>query len=380
MKVFYQAKPIRFSGFDSIKLPVFLDKQRRIMPAQTQYMAEQIESGYWNSEHTVRSNQEAIEQFSAFLESKMTALADVQLKDVVAWRRSMYEKAGVQAISNQTINVRMRAVVRFIEWAMENAYILDKFYGMRVETFSQGGGVQFNQKQRGHKIKRNRLLLPERSYRAPLPTMEEINRFVAYVSKPFVPMVGLMLGTGMRISEVISLPRSALPSYAMVVQNPNILHDIRLAPGSMTIKNNKARQVFIPGRLYMQIYEQAMNCSNEPSHRWLFVSPKKSTWHASTIQKDFRQASAKANLRHVITPHVLRHVFATRTLENWKESGFTSEMACLIWLQKQLGHSHVSTTANIYINMTSELHANDRQMLHQYEQEIYQLIEEVDDV
>ena len=376
MKVIYQAQSLRDSDGKTLDLPVFLDSTRRIMQAPTQYMLDRIESGFWNSKHTIRSNQQALEHFFAYIQSKGINLLDIQLKHVVAWRRDLQLKKNLNTVSNQTINIRLRAVISFIEWAFENGYVHANFEGVKVETSSASGGVNFNQKQSVRKARRNRLLLTEAFTRAPLPTMNEINRFVTYVSKPFVPMVGLMLGTGMRISEIVSLPLSALPSYATVAQSPNTLHHIQLSPNSMTIKNNKARTVFIPGLLYLKIYDQVMNGTNHSNPRLFFASSSKSAWHPSTIQKNFLHASLKAQLRHTITPHILRHEFATRTLESWKDAGFPSEMACLIWLQKQLGHAHVSTTANIYINMTSELHANDRQVLHQYEKDISQMMEE----
>ncbi len=360
-------------------LPVFWDRSGRIMPAETAYVRDKIESGFWSSVHTVRSNTNSIAQFSSFLEDKKIPLKDVQIKHLVQWRNSLATKFGYERVSNRTLNVRLRAIVGFIEWALSHNYIQDSFLGLRVEKLIRTGQLNFNQKQQAQRIRSIRLLLKESTCRNPLPTMEEIERFSTKLPKYIRPMMGLMLGTGMRISEVLSVPVSAFPSYASVLKDPNRMYSIRLDSRVMTIKNDKTRTVFISGRLFLTIYDQVSPSFYAGNKSLFFANENHQAWAPSTIQKSFKRASNLVELRHSITPHTLRHVFATRTLEKWPESGFSSEMACLIWLQKQLGHSQVSTTADTYINMTSELHTHDRAVLQQYERELCQMMQEEDD-
>lgn len=360
-------------------LPVFWDRSGRIMPAETAYVRGKIESGFWSSVHTVRSNTNSIAQFASFLEEQKIPLKGAQIKHLVEWRNNLANKSGNSRVTNRTINVRLRAVVGFIEWAIFHNHIQDDFWGLRVEKLIRTGQLNFNQKQQAQRIRSIRLLLTESTCRHPLPTTEKIERFSKKLPKSIRPMMGLMLGTGMRISEVLSVPVSAFPSYASVLKDPNRMYSIRLDSRVMTIKNDKTRTVFIPGRLFLTIYDQVRPSLYTSNQSLFFTNVNHQAWSPSTVQKSFKRASNLAELRYSITPHTLRHVFATRTLEKWQESGFSSEMACLIWLQKQLGHSNVSITANTYINMTSELHAHDRAVLQQYEQELCQMMQEADD-
>ncbi|MCL1089975.1 tyrosine-type recombinase/integrase [Shewanella profunda] len=379
MKVTYDSMATNMDVNITIHPPVFWDRTGRIMRAPTTYVRDRIESGFWSSGHTVRSNTNSLAQFVAFLEEQDIPLKDVQIKHLVAWRNSLVNKPGNERGTNRTINVRLRAVVGFIEWAIFNNFIQDSFWGLRVEKLIRTGRLNFNQKQQAQRIRSIRLLLTESTSRAPLPTMEEIKRFSRELPKAMRPMMGLMLSTGMRISEVLSVPASAFPSYSSVLKAPNRMYSIRLDSREMDIKNDKSRTAFIPGRLFLTIYEQVMPLSYAGNQSLFFANENHHAWAASTIQKSFKKASTSVGLRHSITPHTLRHVFATRTLEKWQESGFSSEMACLIWLQKQLGHSQVSTTANTYINMTSELHAHDRAVLQQYEQALSEMMKETTD-
>ncbi|EPC4928995.1 tyrosine-type recombinase/integrase [Vibrio cholerae] len=379
MKVTYESMATNMGVMTVTHLPVFWDRSGRIMPAETAYLRDKIESGFWSSVHTVRSNTNSIAQFSSFLEDQEIPLKDVQIKHLVQWRNSLATKFGYERVSNRTLNVRLRAIVGFIEWALSHNYIQDSFWGLSVEKLIRTGQLNFNQKQQAQRIRSIRLLLTESTCRDPLPTMEDIERFSKKLPKSFRPMMALMLGTGMRISEVLSAPMSAFPSYASVLKDPNRMYSIRLDSRVMTIKNDKTRTVFIPGRLFLTIYDQVSPSLYAGNKSLFFANENHQAWAPSTIQKSFKRASNLAELRHSITPHTLRHVFATRTLEKWPESGFSSEMACLIWLQKQLGHSQVSTTANTYINMTSELHTHDRVVLQQYERELCQMMQEEDD-
>lgn len=60
------------------------------------------------------------------------------------------------------------------------------------------------------------------------------------------------------------------------------------------------------------------------------------------IQKIVKAIANKAKLRQTVTPHILRHTFATLALQK----GIS-----LAAVQKILGHNRLSTTA-IYLNFT----------------------------
>ncbi|HOO04340.1 MAG TPA: tyrosine-type recombinase/integrase [Methanomassiliicoccales archaeon] len=82
----------------------------------------------------------------------------------------------------------------------------------------------------------------------------------------------------------------------------------------------------------------------------LFISAKGNRWSAHAIQANIKRCAERAKLKEKVTPHVLRHSFATAMLGNGCD---------LFHISHMLGHSDISTT-------TIYLHVNDRAMRDTY--------------
>lgn len=155
-------------------------------------------------------------------------------------------------------------------------------------------------------------------------TIKEAIRFINKIkdkeSYRNYAIVTVIANTGLRISEVLSIK----------------LNNIYLDDYEITVigKGNKQRTVIINKMVVDVITEYLTNHRNKSKYattsEYLFVSNKGSKIEPCTIQRIFNEHSKK------ITPHSLRHVFATNALEN--------NILDLRSLQQQLGHSNLSTT------------------------------------
>jgi integrase/recombinase XerD len=153
-------------------------------------------------------------------------------------------------------------------------------------------------------------------------------------------LIELLYATGMRVSELVSLPASVL------VQNGRFL----VIKG----KGNKERLVPLSHAAIraMQAYGEAMARDNAarktpPTESpWLFPSAGKAGYLPRQVfARDLKSLAARAGIRvAAISPHVLRHAFASHLLANGAD---------LRAVQELLGHSDISTT-QIYTHVLEE--------------------------
>lgn len=135
--------------------------------------------------------------------------------------------------------------------------------------------------------------------------------------------VALMLcyGSGLRSSETVALKVSDIDSARML---------IRVEQG----KGAKDRYTLLSQRLLLLLREY---WKRQRPVEWLFPGTKQGTHlQAGTIQEVCREAARLAGILKRVTPHTLRHSFATHLLENGADTRV---------IQVLLGHSSIDTTA-----------------------------------
>ena len=141
-------------------------------------------------------------------------------------------------------------------------------------------------------------------------------------------MIELMYATGLRVSELVGLPENAINYGKRLV--------------TLGGKGNKDRIVPIAGRVitalqdYLPLREEFIKKNS--SSTWLFPSLTAVSGHLTrdAFYKDLKKLAADCGIYPSrISPHVLRHSFATHLLNN---------NADLRSVQKMLGHENITTT------------------------------------
>lgn len=176
---------------------------------------------------------------------------------------------------------------------------------------------------------------PRRPKKLPVvPSLEEIARFIAAAPTVLLRMVfQVAYDGGLRLSEVIHLRVPDVDSQRMVlkVSGGKGLKD-RYVPLSATLLQEL--------RAYWKTYRP---------REWLFVSKDGSSpLSPSCIQKACKRACRLAGVTKRITPHTLRHAFATHLLE----AGTNPRL-----LQELLGHRSLRTTTHYMHVSPDALHA-----------------------
>lgn len=152
-------------------------------------------------------------------------------------------------------------------------------------------------------------------------------------------LLELLYATGLRVSELVSLPRSVLTGDDRVINIKGKGGRERLVPLNAAARTALDRYLSI-GK------DPAANMSATVATPWLFPS-KSATGHLTRqrFAQDLKELAEEAGLApEHISPHVLRHAFASHLLDRGAD---------LRAVQQLLGHADISTT-EIYTHVLQE--------------------------
>jgi site-specific recombinase XerD len=174
--------------------------------------------------------------------------------------------------------------------------------------------------------------LPKRH--SPLPevlAVKEVNGLLNAIENPRYQAVAMvMYGTGMRISE------------ARVLE----VRDIDGARGVMRVrhgKDDKAREVMLSRELYCWLRRYWVR--HQPARPYLFATRSGQLPDEKSFRKALKQAAKAAFIKKRVTPHTLRHSFATHLLEQGTDVHVVREL---------LGHASLRGTAR-YASVTRKI-------------------------
>ena len=142
-------------------------------------------------------------------------------------------------------------------------------------------------------------------------------------------LLAVLYGTGMRAGELSRLQLADIDSDRL---------QIRIRRG----KGAKDRYIQVPAELvaYMRDYYRAYR-----PEKYLFNGRVKgSPLQVGSMRWPIREARRKLNITKKISPHTLRHCYATHHLEVGTD---------LVFIQQNMGHKHLKTTAR-YIHLCKD--------------------------
>jgi integrase/recombinase XerD len=149
-----------------------------------------------------------------------------------------------------------------------------------------------------------------------------------------VAMLEVLYATGLRVTELTSLTLDQLELEAHLLRTMGKGSKERLVPIGMTAANHlleylqKGRNLLLKDRM----------------SPWIFVNSRGGRLSRQGFWKILRDYGRLAGITKKISPHTLRHTFATHLLEGGAD---------LRSIQTMLGHADISTT-QIYTRVTSE--------------------------
>ncbi|MEF0942127.1 site-specific tyrosine recombinase XerD [Rhizobium sp. BR 362] len=153
-------------------------------------------------------------------------------------------------------------------------------------------------------------------------------------------LLELLYATGMRVSELVSLPAKVLDQegrFLMIRGKGNKERLVPLSQSAIAALKTYGRR---------QALEAANAKQPAPESPWLFPAASKQGYLPRQVfARDLKDLAIRAGLSpSLISPHVMRHAFASHLLANGAD---------LRVVQELLGHSDISTT-QIYTHVLEE--------------------------
>jgi integrase/recombinase XerD len=164
--------------------------------------------------------------------------------------------------------------------------------------------------------------LPKKAKKIPIVlTPKEIKELISVIDNTRNKLiVEFMFSTGVRISECVNMKIS------------NLNFD-EFTGNVISGKGNKDR-IIILSKKWVEDYKTYLE-NRKIKSEYLFCNNSGNALSVDTIQKFLKIYSSKSNIDKKISPHTLRHSFATNLLENDVN---------IRYIQQLLGHANLNTT------------------------------------
>lgn len=265
------------------------------------------------SQNTLSAYENDLNQFFLFIEQDSASIPDKQ--EIEKYLQNMYE----QGFTPKTVARKLSTLRDFFKFLYAEKII---------DTIPTIGIISPKQEK----------LLPN------YLSIKDIKKLIDTAKKINSPkmirlstMIELMYSSGLRVSELISLPENAINYEKKLIYVKGKGEKERIVP----IASSAMKAV--------QNYDSIRGCfiKKNKTSDWLFPSIKSESGHITrdTFFKELKRLAISCEIPYnKISPHTLRHSFATHLIGNGAD---------LRSVQKMLGHENITTT-EIYTHISSQ--------------------------
>lgn len=256
------------------------------------------------SSHTITSYSTDLEQFTAFIAP--TELSQIQALTIRKWLISLSD----DSIQNRSINRKLATLRTFYKYLLRTGKIEENPMTSIRMVKTTKKIPQFVRESEMENLVDNRKIATNFS-----EARDELILFLLY-------------GTGIRLAELISL------------QN----NQVNLAAKTIRVigKRNKERMIPIPGLLVDLIATYRSFCTVEHAH--LLLTDKGEPLYPMFVQRLVKKNLGEYSQLEKLSPHVLRHTYATHLLNKGADLNAIKEL---------LGHANLAAT-QVYTHNSME--------------------------
>ena len=245
------------------------------------------------------------------------------------WKNKLIDELKLKGYSKKTISAYVYNVEKFIDSGLSERDFLLKMVnnGKGRESVRQAGfSIKFFNK------------IDHVDKELPLPNMKKSNKLpeilskkeiedMVIVTKNFIHrlIIEIIYSAGLRVSEVVNL------KWGDIDFQRDIIH-IKQAKG------NKDRIVMLSPKIKKKL--KVLDLEKEG---YVFITNRGGKYTIRTIEMIVSNAAKKACIKKKVTPHTLRHCFATHLLENGTDIRYIKDLLGHVNLETTMIYTKVST-------------------------------------
>jgi integrase/recombinase XerC len=272
----------------------------------------QIEKNY--SQYTIVCYQRDVEQFFEFMnEQGIHHLHEVTYNDVRLYLTKLYE----QKQSSRSISRKISSLRSFYKFLLREKKVKENPFALAA-------------------LPKKEQKIPNFLYEQELESLFYVNDVNTAIGQRNQALLELLYATGVRVSECCHIQ----------------LSDIDFSVSTILIHGKGNKQRYVPfGRFAKEALERYIHHGRrellqkaKTAHAYLFVNARGNPLTPRGVRYILDEIVKKAALTQNISPHVLRHTFATHLL---------NEGADMRTVQELLGHAHLSST-QVYTHVTKD--------------------------
>jgi integrase/recombinase XerD len=276
-----------------------------------------IEKGY--SSNTLAAYRNDLSQFVAFLTPKVSDWDKVTRDIILSYIMAM---KGEQEYASSTVARKVAAIKSFFHYLVDQGYLADD----PTATLDSP------------KVRKR---LPKSI------TSEDLERLLAEPARGQTPkalrdhaLLEALYATGLRVTELVSLN----------------VEDVNLASATLRVKRSRSKaerlvpiheRAIEPLQAYLE--RGRLQLLKDPNERALFLNHRGRRLTRQGLWLIVKHYVRKVGIVEDVTPHTLRHTFATHLVERKTD---------LEYVQELLGHANISTT-QVYTQMGKGTSGND---------------------
>ncbi|CDZ79362.1 Tyrosine recombinase XerD [Legionella massiliensis] len=267
-----------------------------------------------------------------------------------------------------TVNYRLRYIIKFYQFAFENNWIKSLPYHLEEIRINPSKHFLTHADGRGNFKLSPDILLKKHHSPIKLLNKQQIREFLTALKNPTQKLIArLALCSGLRKEELASFPVTYIFNPQNYITYKSLIR-IHLNPTEMKIKGNKPRGIDIPRSLMSDLWQYILHERAQLEKRsgekqpTLFLNRNGYPWGNSG--KSLNNLWKHLNLPFKVTPHMLRHTYATHTLYEMRKR--KSQIDPLLYVRERLGHSSILTTEK-YLHYINDL---EDKLMTDYQEEI----------